>query len=114
MWPKSELLIAGPTREIPIGQNEPILPAQVTNQNARFASSSRLRIQLNNLGTLSEDDGDCNENGKKLIGLDWQNNFARASCFLYIVHFFFFPELFPGRGFELGTTENQTSGQDGT
>ena len=85
MWPKSELLIAGPTRQIPSAQNEPILPAQVANQNVGFASSSRLRIQLNNLGTLSDDDGDCNENGKKLIGLDWQNNnFARASSFLYI------------------------------
>ena len=69
MWPKSELLIAVPTWEIPSGQNEPVLPAQVANQNAGFASSSRLRIQLNNLGTLSDDDGDCNENGKKLIGL---------------------------------------------
>ena len=36
---------------------------------------------------LSKDDGDGNENGKKAIGLDWQNNnFARASCFL--VNFF--------------------------
>ena len=34
----------------------------------------------------SDDDGDGNENGKKAIGLDWQNNFARASRF--IVHFF--------------------------
>ena len=30
------------------------------------------------LGNLSNDDGDGNENGKKAIGLDWQNNnFAR-------------------------------------
>ena len=37
------------------------------------------------LGSLSNDDGDGNENGKKAIGLDWQkNNFARASRFLYI------------------------------
>ena len=35
-----------------------------------------------------DDDGDGNENGKKAIGLDWQNNnFARASRFF--VHFFF-------------------------
>ena len=35
---------------------------------------------------LSNDDGDVNENGKKAIGLDWQNNnFARASRFF--VHF---------------------------
>ena len=38
--------------------------------------------------TLSnDDDHDGTENGKKAIGLDWQNNnFARASRFL--VHFF--------------------------
>ena len=34
------------------------------------------------LGSLSNDDGDGNENGKKAIGLDWQNNnFACASRF---------------------------------
>ena len=39
------------------------------------------------LGSLSNDDVDGNENGKKAIGLDWQNNnFARASRFF--VHFF--------------------------
>ena len=39
------------------------------------------------LGSLSNDDGDRNENGKKTIGLDKQNNnFARASRFF--VHFF--------------------------
>ena len=40
------------------------------------------------LGSLSNHDGDGNENGKKAIGLDWHNNnFARASGFLvhYIV-----------------------------
>ena len=32
--------------------------------------------------SLCNDDGDLNENGKKAIGLDWQdNNFAHASCF---------------------------------
>ena len=37
--------------------------------------------------TMSNDDGDGNENGKKAKGLDWQNNnFARASRFF--VHFF--------------------------
>ena len=31
------------------------------------------------LGSLSNDDGEVNENGKKTVGLDWQNNnFARA------------------------------------
>ena len=39
------------------------------------------------LGSLSNDDGDGNQNGKKAIGLDWQNNnFARASRFFE--HFF--------------------------
>ena len=34
---------------------------------------------------LSNDDGDVNENGKKAISLDWQNNSsARAS--LFFVH----------------------------
>ena len=38
------------------------------------------------LESLSNDDGDGNENSKKAIGLDWQNNnFARASRFY--VHF---------------------------
>ena len=38
------------------------------------------------LGCLSNDDVDGNENGKKAIGLDWQNsNLARASRFF--VHF---------------------------
>ena len=40
------------------------------------------------IGSLHNDDGDGdgNENGKKAIGLDKQNNsFARASCFF--VHF---------------------------
>ena len=32
------------------------------------------------MGSLSNDDGDSNKNGRKPIGLDWQNNnFARAS-----------------------------------
>ena len=39
------------------------------------------------LGSLSNDDGDGNENGKRAIGVDWQNNyFARAARFF--VHFF--------------------------
>ena len=37
--------------------------------------------------SLSNDDGDGYENGKKAIGLEWQNNnIVRASRFL--VHFF--------------------------
>ena len=39
------------------------------------------------LGSLSNDDVDGNENGKKAVGSDWHNNnFARASRFF--VHFF--------------------------
>ena len=38
------------------------------------------------IGSLSNDDGDCNEDGKKAIGKDWQKNVARASRFF--VHFF--------------------------
>ena len=37
------------------------------------------------VGSLSNDDGDGNENGKKVIGLDKQNNnFARDHAFLHI------------------------------
>ena len=37
--------------------------------------------------SLANNDGDVNENGKKVIGLDWQNNkSAHASCFF--VNFF--------------------------
>ena len=37
------------------------------------------------IGSLGNDDGDVNESRKKAIGLDWQNNnFTRASRFLYI------------------------------
>ena len=43
------------------------------------------KILTNLIGSLSNDDGDGNENGKKAIGLDKQNNnFARAARFLYI------------------------------
>ena len=36
---KENFFPAGPTREIPDGQDEPILPARVANQNTGFASS---------------------------------------------------------------------------
>ena len=43
--------------------------------------------KLRLLGSLSNDDGDGNEKGKKAVGLDQQNNnFARVSRFL--IHFF--------------------------
>ena len=42
---------------------------------------------ITTIGSLSNDDGEGNENGKNTIGLDWQNsNFVRAS--LIFVHFF--------------------------
>ena len=44
-------------------------------------------IAINIIRSLGNDDGDGNKNGKKAIGLDWQNNnFARAS--LFFEHFF--------------------------
>ena len=42
IYPKRELILAGPTPQIPSGQEEPILPARVANQNAGFALSSQL------------------------------------------------------------------------
>ena len=42
----------------------------------------RRNVRSLTLGSLTNDDGDGNENGTKAIGLDWQkNNFARASRF---------------------------------
>ena len=41
---------------------------------------------FNLIGSLSNDDVDVNKNVKIAIGLDWQNNFARASRFF--VHVF--------------------------
>ena len=40
MAKKRELLLGGPTLEIPSGQDQPFLPAQVANQNTGFPSSS--------------------------------------------------------------------------
>ena len=52
-----------------------------------YFSSNIWRLCQERLGSLSNDDGDGNENGKKVKGLDKQNiNFARASRFF--VHFF--------------------------
>ena len=54
----------------------------VTTQGVKTADWQNTTIE-----TMSNDDGDGNENGKKAKGLDWQNNnFARASRFF--VHFF--------------------------
>ena len=44
-----------------------------------------LKVHLLSLGSLGNDDGDGNEDGRKATGSDWQKyNFARASRFLYI------------------------------
>ena len=52
-----------------------------------FTDKNTQRDCYQSLGSLSNDDGEVNENGKKTAGLDWQNNnFARASSFF--VHFF--------------------------
>ena len=51
-----------------------------------YQVSSRIYVRFFYRGiTLSNDDGNSNENSKKAIGLDWQNNnFAHALLFLYI------------------------------
>ena len=47
-----------------------------------FSLRRRRRCLSSLLGSLRNDDGDGNRNGKKARGLDWQNNnFARASRF---------------------------------
>ena len=47
-------------------------------------SGELFKFEANIIGSLSNDDGDGNENGKKAVG--WQNNnFARAPRFF--VHF---------------------------
>ena len=64
-----------------------------STQNSTIRNSScikrertRFSVQFCQLESLSNDDGEGNENGKKAIGLDWQNNnFTRASRFF--VHF---------------------------
>ena len=58
------------------------------NRMARYSSFGlEENFQEEMVGSLSNYNGDGNENGKKAIGLDWQNNsFARASR--SFVHFF--------------------------
>ena len=36
------------------------------------------------LESLSNDDGDANENGKKAIGLDWQNNDSACASHVFV------------------------------
>ena len=53
--------------------------------NTHLPTQSILVSSPLTIGRLSNDDGDGKEDGKNAIGLDWQNNnFARASRFLYI------------------------------
>ena len=66
-----------------------LLKISIHNQNKSSGELLKWSVSGNvlMLGSLSNDDGDVNENGKKAIGLDKQNNnFARASRFF--VHFF--------------------------
>ena len=59
-----------------------ILP---NRRNVSFSLEENFRKKM--VKSLSNDDGDGNENGKKTIGLDWENsNFVRVSRFS--VHFF--------------------------
>ena len=64
------------------GGKSPETANTVTTQGVKTADWQSTTIE-----SLSNDDGDGNENGKKAKGLDWQNNnFARALRFF--VHFF--------------------------
>ena len=54
--------------------------SNLSEQGLRAVCEVVLEVVL--LGSLSTNDGDGNENGKKAIGLDWQNkNLSRASRF---------------------------------
>ena len=44
IWPKREPFLAGPALEIPRGQDGPILPAQVANQNTGLLYLARSRF----------------------------------------------------------------------
>ena len=37
------------------------------------------------MGSLSNDDGDVNENGNKAVGLDWQNNNIALASRLFVL-----------------------------
>ena len=60
-----------------------VLCISPNRRNVSFSLEENFREEM--VKSLSNDDGDGNENGKKAIGLDRQNsNFVRASLFLYI------------------------------
>ena len=57
-----------------------------SSKGSRICATLSPGLLYKRIGT-SNDDGDVKENGKKTMGLDWQdNNSARASHFF--VHFF--------------------------
>ena len=63
-----------------------ILAVHVRRGVCEYMDAKSLRPRHLAIGSLSNDDGDVNENGKKAIGFFWHNNnFARASRFF--VHF---------------------------
>ena len=60
------------------------IPCGARQGRAGISISARCCVII---GSSSSEEGDVNENGKTLIGLDWQNNnSARGSRFF--VHFF--------------------------
>ena len=60
---------------------------QMASTSSTSTSTTSSAVPRALIGSLSNDDGDVNEDGLNAIGLDWQNNnFARASSFF--VHFF--------------------------
>ena len=65
------------------GASQEIIPSSAVRVVTKISSYQLHKI----IGSLSNNDGDIDENGKKAIGLDWQNNNVTcASCFF--VHFF--------------------------
>ena len=57
------------------------------NNEAREGDTRDLvaRLVLSSiLESLSNDDGDANENGKKAIGLDWQNNDSARKSHVFV------------------------------
>ena len=62
-----------------------MLESSISRPRDAYFGSSGPVTKIENL--LNNDGGDVNENGKKVIGLDWQNNnSARVSRFF--LHFF--------------------------
>ena len=51
----------------------------------KFSNGLSLKVHLLSLGSLSNDDGDGNEDGKKAIGSDWQTTTLHVH---HALHFF--------------------------